>query len=135
MTPEMTPEERFERIERTLEFVANQQARFFSDLEELRGATLKNTEQIKKHSEQIERHSEQIERHSEQIRDLMELAFVFQGRFDHAAELMERQSERLERLELALVHTGERFDRHIEESRRDRELLRSLIERLDGFQP
>jgi hypothetical protein len=121
MTPEMTPEERFERIERTLEFVANQQARFFSDLEELRGATLRN--------------SEQIEKNSEQIRELMELAFVFQGRFDHTAELMERQSERLERLELALVHTGERFDRHIEESRRDRELLRSLMERPGGFPP
>lgn len=66
---------------------------------------------------------------------MKEVALIFQGRFDRTAELMERLSERLERLESALTRTGERFDLQIEESRRDRELLWALLDRLGGFQP
>lgn len=66
---------------------------------------------------------------------MKEVALIFQGRFDRTAELMERLSERLERLESALTRTGERFDLQIEESRRDRELLWALLDHLGGFQP
>jgi hypothetical protein len=52
----MTPEERFDRIEQKLEFVAENQAQLWADIQE--------------HSIQIERISQQIERHSAQIAEL-----------------------------------------------------------------
>lgn len=49
----MTPEERFERIEQKLGFIAENQAHFWSDIQE--------------HSVQIRRNSDQIEGNSSQI--------------------------------------------------------------------
>jgi chromosome segregation ATPase len=57
----MTPEERFERIERQIEFIVNQQAQFHADLQrsreewqaELREARALMQEQIDRHEKQI----------------------------------------------------------------------------------
>lgn len=121
MPREMTPEERFERIERTLEFVAGQQAQFFSELQELKALT---------HTQ-----AERIAMNSEQIHELKELALLHERQLAGIASRIDQQTERMEKLQLALEHTGERFDRHIEESREDRRLLRALLDRLGGTQP
>lgn len=90
----MQPEERFERIERQMELLANQQADLFAS--------------IQSHDQQIERHQQQIERHSEQIADLG--SFLLR-----TARLLEDQARRTdERFNLLAEiqrHTDERLDR------------------------
>jgi chromosome segregation ATPase len=65
----MTPEEkeRYDRIDRQLEFLAAHQAQLSSDLSELHNIVARQSQQIEKHGEQIAKHDEQIAKHGEQI--------------------------------------------------------------------
>jgi chromosome segregation ATPase len=58
----MTPEEkdRYDRIDRQLEFLAAHQAQLSSDLAELKSIVAMQSQQIAKHDEQITKHDEQI---------------------------------------------------------------------------
>ncbi len=58
----MTPEERerYDRIDRQLEFLGAHQAQLSSDLAELKSIVAMQSEQIAKHGEQIAKHDEQI---------------------------------------------------------------------------
>jgi len=58
----MTPEEkeRYDRIDRQLEFLAAHQAQLSSDLAELKSIVAMQSQQIAKHDEQIAKHTEQI---------------------------------------------------------------------------
>jgi chromosome segregation ATPase len=58
----MTPEEkeRYDRIDRQLEFLAAHQAQLSSDLAELKSIVAMQSQQIAKHDEQIAKHDEQI---------------------------------------------------------------------------
>src|SRR3989442_13745368 len=74
----MTPEERSERIERQMEFLADHQAQFLASGQAEQQEIERHTEHIERHTEQIERHTEQIQLQSEQIaelRDLMKSTF------------------------------------------------------------
>ncbi|MBI2822334.1 MAG: hypothetical protein HYX74_08925 [Acidobacteria bacterium] len=91
----MLPEERKERIERMdrlLEFLANQQAEALA--------------RVERHQQEIERHSQQIERNSQQIeqlggfllrtaRLLESLAQRTDERFQQVAQVQQRTDERL----------------------------------------
>ncbi len=68
----MTPEEkeRYDRIDRQLEFLASHQARLSSDLAELKGIVAMHSLQIEKQGEQITMHSQQIEKQSHQIAEV-----------------------------------------------------------------
>ena len=58
----MTPEEkeRYDRIDRQLEFLAAHQAQLSSGLAELKSIVAMQSQQIAKHDEQIAKHTEQI---------------------------------------------------------------------------
>lgn len=89
----MTPEERYEKVQQQLEFLADQQAQFFAS--------------IQAHQLEIQRHSDQIAHHSEQISDL--------GRFlTSTARLMEQlaleAAERQQHIDERFKETGERLD-------------------------
>ena len=68
----MTPEEkeRYDRIDRQLEFLATHQAQLSSDLAELQRITAVHSQQIAQQGEQIARHSEQIAEVGDQVRSL-----------------------------------------------------------------
>jgi methyl-accepting chemotaxis protein len=63
----MNPEERFERIERQLEFLAVSIQSHDAQIAETWALAKENARQISKNSEQIAAHSQQIAAHSEQI--------------------------------------------------------------------
>ncbi len=56
----MTPEERFERIERQLEFLTNHQAQLYASLETLRDVAARHDTQISQLAETAARHDSQI---------------------------------------------------------------------------
>jgi hypothetical protein len=104
----MTPEERFDRIEQKLEFVAENQAQLWADIQE-------HSIQIERNSGQIERISQQIERHSAQIAELGD--FILR-----LGRIGDEQGRRIE------VETRQR----IEEFRRTDERLNALFDRYFG---
>jgi len=101
----MNPEERFERIERQMEFLAANQAENSAQI-------AANSLQIAKNSKQIEENSKLIEGNSQQITQLTELTLrigriveVQAGRMDALAESERRTDERLS----ALINVVERY--------------------------
>ncbi len=68
----MTPEERerYDRIDRQLEFLAAHQAQLSSDLVIQQQITAKHDEQITRLEQQIARHSEQIAKQGEHVQSL-----------------------------------------------------------------
>ncbi len=89
----MTPEERFDRIERQMEFIVHQQGKFYADLRKL--------------DERADRTSEQIERNSGQIQQVTDLLF----RTGRVVEELARESDgRWNRLVEAQQHTDKRLN-------------------------
>ena len=110
----MTPEERFERIERQIEFLVNHQAQFFASLQAHQQQIEQHSEQIAKHSEQIAKNSEQIAKNSEQIAQLTDLMLGFGRIVEQLTQTTEQKfdgfDERLERLVEAQQRTDERLN-------------------------
>src|SRR5262245_6424205 len=103
----MTHEERFDRIERQLEFLAGNHARMWADLQEL---------------QRIGRlHSEQIRQHSAQIAEIG--GFIL--RLGRVVEEQGRENER--RIQEEAQQRREEVRRRDEESRRIDERLNALI--------
>jgi tRNA C32,U32 (ribose-2'-O)-methylase TrmJ len=105
----MTPEERFERIERSLEFVVASQA-------ETAARQAEHWKVIERHSEQIERNSAQIEAMSGRVEQLADLTLRI-GRIVEAQgedfnrrlkAMLEAQAQTDQRLN-ALIHIVERY--------------------------
>ena len=92
----MTPEERFERIERSLEFVAASQAQITASIQSHEAIIAEN-------SRQIAEHSRQIAEHSRQIGELADLTL----RIGRVVEEQGRQSD--ERLKTSQADFEERF--------------------------
>ncbi len=107
----MTPEEqnRYERIDRQLEFLANHQAQLHVEIEALKELTRQNSEQIARNSEQIAQHSEQIGQLGTQLGQLgdyvLRMGRVFEQQARAADERMARTDERLN----ALIASVERY--------------------------
>jgi chromosome segregation ATPase len=140
MPRKMTPEERFDHIERTLDCLAGQQDRFFTDLREMKELTRANSESIEKlgriAATQDGRYEKLVritDANTEQIRELKEVALLHERRFERVEKLIAGNTEHSEQLQLALVRVGESLDRHIEESREDRRAIRTLLERFGGL--
>ena len=94
----MTPEERerYDRVDRQLEFLAAHQAQFSSDLTELRRVTAEHSQQIARHGEQIAKQGEQIASLGGQIvqlgghvRSLTDTV----GRLAHVVDERDRQTD------------------------------------------
>ena len=96
----MTPEERYDRIDRQLEFLANHQAHLSADIQGL-------WEIVSKHSAQIDKHTAQIEQHTSQIGQIADLVLRI-GRI--VEEQGRRTDERIERLAEAQGRTDERLN-------------------------
>ena len=95
----MEPEQPYERIDRQLEFLANQQAAGMARVE-------RHQQEIERHSEQIQRNTQQIQRNSRQIQQLVDfllrtgrllegLARRTDKRFQQVARAQRRTDERL----------------------------------------
>jgi len=96
----MTPDERFERIERQLEFLASHQAQLSSALERLSANLAQVTEDLK-------RVTEIVGSHTEQIGQLIDLVM----RFGRVVEEQGRSTyDRLDRLVDAQVRTDQRLN-------------------------
>ncbi len=94
----MTPEERFERIERLLEFLASHQAQLSASVEALREASSRHDAQIAQIMEVSARHDGQILSLTDALTSLVRV-FEEQGR---------RTDERINRLTEAQQRTDER---------------------------
>ncbi|HEV8129892.1 MAG TPA: hypothetical protein VGQ81_01470 [Acidobacteriota bacterium] len=99
----MIPDERYEKVQRQLEFLADQQAQFFAS--------------IQAHQVEIERHTEQIG----ELRDFLlksaramdNFARQTNGQFTRVAETQMRTEERFRETDKRFRETDERFDARI----------------------
>ncbi len=91
----MTPEERFDRIERQLEFLANHQAQLSTSLEALRDI--------------VARHDSQIAQHSTQIVQLADIVVSLARVVEEQGRRMEEQGRRTDERLNALINTVERY--------------------------
>jgi methyl-accepting chemotaxis protein len=92
----MNPEERFERIERLLNFLATNQASHDGKIAE-------NSKQIAENSKQIAENSTQIAQNTEQIRQLADLTL-------RIGRIMEQQASRMDALAESQRNTGQRLN-------------------------
>ena len=119
----MTPEERFERIERQLEFLAANQAQNSAQIAE-------NSLQIAKNSMQIEAISKQIEENFKQIAQLADLTL-------RIGRIVEVQAGHIDALEEKLTQRMEGLAGHMHElaesQRRSDERLDALIRVVERY--
>jgi septal ring factor EnvC (AmiA/AmiB activator) len=112
----MTPEERWERIDRLVEFLAANQAQLSASSHAHDAQIAENAKLIAENAKQIAEHSKQIAEHSKQIGQLGDLILRIgriveeQGRriddgFARLAESQRRTDERLN----ALINVVERY--------------------------
>ncbi len=110
----MTPEERFERIERNIEFLAASQAQHDARLAENSKLIAENSRLIAEHSKQIEEHSKQIAENSRQVAELAGLTLrigrVVEEQERRTGDAFARFAEAQKDLAEALRHTEERFN-------------------------
>jgi chromosome segregation ATPase len=98
----MTPEERFERIERQLEFLAESQGRLFTSIE-------KHDAEIALHSAQLAEQSAQIAQHHTQIVKLTDVVMSLAHIVEEQGRRMEKQGQRTDERLNALINTVERY--------------------------
>lgn len=96
----MTPEERFERIDRQFEFLAAQQA-------ELNTIVQRNSEQIAEHSAQIAEHGAQIAQLTDIVSSVVQV-LEQQGR--RAEEFQRRTEERFKEVDERFKEVAERMN-------------------------
>jgi hypothetical protein len=103
----MTPEEkdRYERIDRVLEFLANNQAQLSVELHKLKEITGMHTAQIQAQGKQIEEQGKQIGAQGKQIGELGNLMLRLGHIVEEQASAQTRTDERLN----ALIATVERY--------------------------
>jgi methyl-accepting chemotaxis protein len=99
----MTPEERFERIERQLEFLAGSQAQHDARMAEHARQMAENARQIAENSRQIGDNSRQILDNSRQIGELSDLTL-------RIGRIVEEQARRLDVLADSQRRTDERLN-------------------------
>jgi septal ring factor EnvC (AmiA/AmiB activator) len=98
----MTPEERFERIERQLEFLATHQAQLSASLETLR-------EIAASHESDIAAHSAQIVRLADVVTSLAHVVEEQGRRMEEQAQRMEQQGRRTDERLNVLINIVERY--------------------------
>jgi hypothetical protein len=107
----MSPEERFERIERIMEFLAANQAKLSASMAAREAENAEHSKQIARHSRQIARHSEQIEEHAartaQHFGQIADMVLRF-GRIVEEQAL--RMDQGFARLTESQVHTNERLN-------------------------
>ncbi len=103
----MTPEERFDRIERWLELLASHQARLSASVEALRESSSRHDAQIAHLMEVSSRHEEITSRHDGQILSLTDALTSLVRVFEDQGR---RTDERIGRLTEAQQHTDERLN-------------------------
>ena len=105
----MTPEEneRYERFERQMEFLANHQAQLAADLESLKDENRVHSMQIAEHSKQIAEHSRQIS----QLGDfILRIGRIVEEQARLADERMARTDEQMARSNEQMARTDERLN-------------------------
>ena len=97
----MIPEERFDRIERQLEFLANHQAQLSASQAELTASQARLSASLETLREISVRHEAEIEAHSTQIAKMADVVVSL-------AHIVEEQGRRSDERLTALINTVER---------------------------
>ena len=113
----MTPEERFERIERVLDRNDEQIARHSEQLDKQFKLSAQNDAQIARHSEQIARHSEQLDKHAKLIAENSGQMAELRGLVLRLARLSEAQDQRWRDLNERLNALILLFEKHLSNGR------------------
>ena len=116
----MTPEERFERIERQIEFIVNQQAQFSVDLE-------KSREELREREAVLQK---QIDGHEKQINALNSAAVAL---ITTTHQLAEAQAETQAELKELAATTKEAVQKLEEKSAETQERLHILIDTFERY--